>query len=534
MTKRPTAVVSLALLITMGAAGTGAAATGAAPAAAPDDPTVVRLLGGGQLQVVSPDDDSRVHVKDDLAEPVFSVSDSAHPMAATPPCVLDAAGEDVLCPDNQVSSVLVQTGLGNDRVITRVRAVPVFILTGAGNDIAIDNFAPQAHFLMGSGNDEARPGAGADDILGGPDRDSIWYRNERDPMTVTLDDTQNDGAAPGSDNIHSDVEDILGGLGDDVLVGSDDTNIIDGRQGDDTIFGLGGDDMFAARGNGRGFPNGADAMFGGAGIDTAWYDDRTSGVAVRIDDLAFDGQPGENDNVHSDVENIIGTPSSDVLTGSSAGNRVSGIDGNDLLDGGLGPDVINGGAGTDSATYMSRAAGVTVRLDDVPNDGQAGEQDNVLDTENVTGGSGNDVLVGNGLRNLLSGGTGRDTLRGQGGDDLLAGGPGTDVTDGDTGSDTVTYIDHLAAVTASLDGVANDGQTGENDNILNAEDLIGGNGSDTLIGNAGRNLLRGLLGNDRLLGRAGDDTLIGSEGTDFADGGTGIDQCQTETTVRCP
>jgi serralysin len=98
----------------------------------------------------------------------------------------------------------------------------------------------------------------------------------------------------------------------------------------------------------------------------------------------------------------------------------------------------------------------------------------------------------------------------------------------------VTYVDHLASVNASLDGVANDGQTGERDNVLNSENLIGGNGNDTLVGNAGANVLRGLLGDDRLFGRAGNDTLIGSEGTDFADGGAGVDHCQTETSVRCP
>jgi Ca2+-binding RTX toxin-like protein len=230
----------------------------------------------------------------------------------------------------------------------------------------------------------------------------VWYRDEVDPVAVSLDDVANDGSGPRDDNVHSDVEDILGGRGDDLLVGSDDANLIDGREGDDMILGLGGDDTFAALGNGRGFPNGADAMFGGSGTDSVAYDDRTSGVAVRIDDLAFDGQPGENDNVHSDVENIIGTTSPDVLTGSSAGNLIRGLDGNDLLDGGLGGDVIDGGVGSDSVTYASRTGAVTVRLDDAPNDGQPGEGDNVLETENVTGGDGNDVLVGNDSRNLLS------------------------------------------------------------------------------------------------------------------------------------
>jgi Ca2+-binding RTX toxin-like protein len=91
-----------------------------------------------------------------------------------------------------------------------------------------------------------------------------------------------------------------------------------------------------------------------------------------------------------------------------------------------------------------------------------------------------------------------------------------------------------AAVTVSLDNVANDGQAGENDNARDAESVIGGAGNDVLVGNTARNTLRGLFGNDRLFGADENDTLIGSEGTDFADGGNGADVCQAEATSSCP
>jgi serralysin len=61
--------------------------------------------------------------------------------------------------------------------------------------------------------------------------------------------------------------------------------------------------------------------------------------------------------------------------------------------------------------------------------------------------------------------------------------------------------DWPAAVTVSLDNVANDGQAGENDNARDAESIIGGAGNDVLIGNAARITLRGLFGNDRLFAR---------------------------------
>ena len=41
-----------------------------------------------------------------------------------------------------------------------------------------------------------------------------------------------------------------------------------------------------------------------------------------------------------------------------------------------------------------------VSLDAIANDGEAAENDNCLNAENATGGSGNDTLVDNGARNL--------------------------------------------------------------------------------------------------------------------------------------
>jgi Ca2+-binding RTX toxin-like protein len=529
MRSRPTFVLALLTLAPL-----GAAFVGAAPATAgPTDPTVVRLLGGGVMQVASPDDTSLVLVSDAVTSTSITAMDQLHPMEAVAPCTVTPDGEQARCPTSQVTSVSVLMGPSDDQLITRV-PVPVVAITGGGNDITVDWYAPQATYLTGAGDDEVRPGSGADTFFGGTGTDYVWYRDETSPVSVSLDDVANDGADARDDNIHSDVENILGGLGDDTLVGSGGDNVIDGRQGNDTIFGLGGNDTFVGLGNGAGFPNGADNMFGGDGFDTVSYADRPSGVVVRLDDVAFDGQPTENDNVHSDIEKVIGSPTPDVLTGDSAANVIDGLGGNDLIDGGLGADVLDGGAGTDSATYADRATGVRVSLNGAADDGAPGEGDDVLDIENVSGGSGNDILVGNGEANLLSGNLGNDTVVGRGGQDLLAGGLGTDRIDGGSGLDTVTYVDHVSPVTVSLDGIVNDGQAGENDHLSGLESIIGGGGNDNLIGSAGPNVLQGLLGNDRLRGLAGNDTLVGGDGTDFADGGTGVDVCQAETDVRCP
>src|SRR5213075_615176 len=103
----------------------------------------------------------------------------------------------------------------------------------------------------------------------------------------------------------------------------------------------------------------------------------------------------------------------------------------------------------------------------------------VPDVENVIGGSGDDTLIGSADANVLSGGFGDDTLDGGAGADVLNGGPGT--------ADLADYSGRAAAnpVTVTLDGVANDGGSGENDNVgTDVENIDGGAGDDTLIGSS--------------------------------------------------
>src|SRR6185295_14762220 len=79
-------------------------------------------------------------------------------------------------------------------------------------------------------------------------------------------------------------------------------------------------------------------------------------------------------------------------------------------------------------------------------------------------------------------------------------------------------------LTVSIDGVANDGDTGEGDNVkTDVETVVGGDGADTLTGSSGNNKLVGGIGNDSLNGAAGDDILDGGVGADVMVGGAGND-----------
>jgi hypothetical protein len=72
-----------------------------------------------------------------------------------------------------------------------------------------------------------------------------------------------------------------------------------------------------------------------------------------------------------------------------------------------------GGDPCDQVLYDSRTAPVTITLDGVADDGEAGEGDNVgADIERATGGSGDDLIVGNAAENFLLGGPGNDVLVG--------------------------------------------------------------------------------------------------------------------------
>jgi Ca2+-binding RTX toxin-like protein len=139
----------------------------------------------------------------------------------------------------------------------------------------------------------------------------------------------------------------------------------------------------------------------------------------------------------------------------------------------------------------------------------------------LVGGNDDDtVRGGNGSNNLVEGDAGDDVLAGGTGGDDIRPGAGDDVADGGGASDTVSYANHLLAVTVDLriSGPQNTVGAGT-DTLSNLENAVGGNLSDTLIGTDGNNtLVGGQLNND-----AGADTLIGLGGADLLSGAAGDD-----------
>ena len=172
----------------------------------------------------------------------------------------------------------------------------------------------------------------------------------------------------------------------------------------------------------------------------------------------------------------------------------------------------------------------------------------------ITGGAGNDELTGYAGNDTLDGGDGNDTMDGGEGNDQVLGGNGDDVVDGDgykdPGADVIDggagydyfegwgqpdQLQRQPTVTLTLDGAANDGRPGENDNVINVEDfqmyvvgsLTGSDGPEKFViynpGNSGPSTLIGRGGDDELVGHDFDDSVDGGAGNDHVEGGLGND-----------
>ena len=139
---------------------------------------------------------------------------------------------------------------------------------------------------------------------------------------------------------------------------------------------------------------------------------------------------------------------------------------------------------------------------------------NSVTIENARSGAGNDVLIGNNVRNVLIANDGNDTLNGMGGADGLYGGNGGDTLFGASGHDVL------------YGGANNDSLFGQNgDDRLTGEDgndtVLGGDGNDRVAGGSGNDVLSGNIGDDALLGELGRDVIAGGSGADiffFGDG----------------
>jgi Ca2+-binding RTX toxin-like protein len=252
---------------------------------------------------------------------------------------------------------------------------------GANGGLADDHLvlgAGDGFIAGGPGNDYIDGGPGADSIEGKAGLDTVDYSNRAGPVSVDVNSPGGDGEAGENDDVFFDVEEIVGGPGNDMLVGSGWANILIGNGGDDQLYGNNGDDQ----------------LFGGSGKD---------------------GLDGGNHN-----DTLDGGDNNDNLFGGSGQDTLLGGGGDDSLDGGVGPDAFSGGGGTDTATYASRTKALNLSFDGNSNDGESGEKDVIkMDVENTNAGSGNDIVNSlNEVKNTVSCGRGSDAIAADTFDDI--------------------------------------------------------------------------------------------------------------------
>lgn len=137
----------------------------------------------------------------------------------------------------------------------------------------------------------------------------------------------------------------------------------------------------------------------------------------------------------------------------------------------------------------------------------------------IDGGKGNDTIIAD--KDLfkplyITGGEGNDKIVGGAGDDVIIDSYGANRLEGGRGSDAL--IASGLDLDASSPEVMNVGGRSINGSII-----IGGPGSDYIEGGKGSDLLVGGDGNDSIYGLSGDDIILGGSGRNYSDGGRGND-----------
>ncbi|MCJ8139069.1 Hint domain-containing protein [Falsirhodobacter halotolerans] len=195
------------------------------------------------------------------------------------------------------------------------------------------------------------------------------------------------------------IDGIYGSKFDDTLIGFDNsskdpndtyTNVIHGGDGNDFIDGRGGDD----------------SLYGDAGDDTILGGDGNDYIEGGTGNDSLKGEAGHDTILGGDGDDYIdGGTGNDVLKGDAGNDTILGGEGDDYIDGGTGNDLLKGGAGNDTIL--------------------GGDGDDIID-----GGAGNDLLKGGAGNDVLVGGLGKDTMLGGDGNDLLVIGRGDDASGG--------------------------------------------------------------------------------------------------------
>ena len=418
----------------------------------------------------------------------------------------------------------------NDFILGRSH-VGETLIGGIGDDLLIGQGGADT-LIGGVGDDLLMDAIGNVRFEGGDGRDAVSYSHGYAELsggvTVDLSDpSHNTGVAEGDS--YDSIENLLGSVLNDVLIGDEGNNALLGSYGDDRLVGGGGADVL----NGNVFFNwNAAIVYEGEpdlsndGFDVASYETATSGLSANLRDASANTGDAAGDT-YVLIEELVGSAFDDILEGDENSNALEGGAGDDTLIGGAGgwsfyTDTLDGGEGYDTAVLTGNRASYTITFDAatqtfalrsnvdsarVTNVEALQFAESTVSVASLVAGDNNDnTLIGTDNDDDISGADGNDTLEGLGGNDRI---------DGGSGLDLASYAKAAAAMRVDL-GISGPQVTGGGgtDTLLSIEGLVGSAFDDTLIGNAVDNVLSGGAGNDMLIGLAGANTLDGGAGSD--------------------
>jgi Ca2+-binding RTX toxin-like protein len=470
--------------------------------------------------------------------------------------IYSGLGDDLINIDGNMFHVFIESGEGNDRIITNsancttssgsgddyISAIGGDIDAGSDNDYVLiaglgrnysawSNAVSAFNVRLGVGDDKLSisinnglevyidGGDGWDEVIFTGYTGTLNLNNisnhfkDIEVFTIGTAVSEFLGRDVGDFIVGTGFRDVIKGMiGDDQIYGGDGDDYIEGDEGNDLLSGEGADDTIVGG-------EGDDRLEGGAGNDSLY-----GGVGT---DLVFGGSGGDvvyagdgNDTAYGDVGN-------DQINGDDGNDILYGNDGNDFLGGGLGDDSLIGGAGDDGLAGGDGNDSLDGGDDNDTLLGQAGDDtiSGGLGQDFIDAGDGIDTVNAGDANDLINGGFGNDIINGEAGNDSIYGDAGNDIIDGGAGDDDLSGGNDNDTITggAGDDRIAG----GYGNDILNGgegSDTISANdGDDTITGGAGVDNLYGFTGNDYIDGGDGNDTLLGMEGDDTVTGGAGAD-----------
>ena len=386
------------------------------------------------------------------------------------------------------------------------------ILNGTTIDDILRGQAGDDQLNGGAGDDLLDPGTGNDTVNGGAGSDTLSVASSTNNLYIYLSATYSQSLGlTGSTYSYvtlADIENVIGGSGNDYLGGTIAANRLEGRGGNDTLSGDGGND-FLDGGSGQ------DTVYAGYGRDTVYGGlDNDSLDGGDDSDTVYGGAGDDSMYGGFGADLLNGDAGADTIDGGYDDDRAFGGDGDDVYVASYGKDTFTGGAGSDTVSFRNfYSVKASLGTGSVA---FSGASLGFTAVENLQGGYGNDTLTGDGQANVLDGVDGDDVLDGGAGNDTVIGGAGSNRLVGGTGTDTASYAAATVGVRVDLSIVRAQNTNVGTDTLSGIENLTGSDLNDDLRGNAGANLFIGGLGNDSISGGAGSDTVS------YADASVGV------------